>query len=111
MLRLRLAAEEVAEFARAGRVSSETRFGPEPGAVLRYALERAAPGSAAGAPTETTTLRYAPGQITVLVPAALADDWTSTSRNGFAGEIFTTETDSLRTKLRILVEKDLDCRH
>lgn len=112
-LRLRLADDEVQTFAATGRVSAATHFGPTPSQQLSYALERTAPAVFGDGDfpektdSATATLRYAPGQITVLVPAALADEWTSTGRTGFSGEIFVSET----AKLRILVEKDLDCKH
>jgi hypothetical protein len=111
-LRLRLSSAEVQTFATSGRIATATHFGPAPEQQLSYALERAAPGEfarlsaieAENAGPETPALRYAPGRITVLVPAALADDWTSTNRTGFSAEIIVSET----AKLRILVEKDLD---
>lgn len=107
-LRLRLSAAEVAEFAATGRVGGATNFGLGPGQQFCYALERIAPATPPEpAAAETPTLRYAPGNLTVLVPAMLADEWTGTARNGFAGEIFVAENG----RLRILVEKDLDCRH
>lgn len=111
-LRLRLADDEVQTFAATGRVSAATHFGPTSSQQLSYSLERTERASSATEPAEKTdsqmpTLRYAPGQITVLVPAALADEWTSTDRTGFSGEILVSET----AKLRILVEKDLDCKH
>ena len=111
-LRLRLSAAEVRTFAATGRVAAATHFGPDSGQQLSYALERVSPGSAAVlAPQpsvpEPVCLRYAPGQLVVLVPALLADDWTNTDRNGFSAEISVFANN----KLRILVEKDLDCRH
>lgn len=109
-LRLRLAEAEVQQFAAAGRVTAATHFGPGAGQQLSYTLERLPPPdreAASAALAAGATLRYAPGQITVLVPAALADEWTSTSRNGFTGELAVTDS----RQLRILVEKDLDCRH
>ena len=111
-LRLRLSEPEVREFAATGRVAGSTNFGVGPGQQLRYALERTPAGTTENASAETVipesiALRYTPGTITVLVPAALANDWTGTARNGFDGEIRVAENQ----RLRILVEKDLDCRH
>ncbi len=111
-LRLRLSEAEVQTFAATGHVAAATQFGPTPPQQLSYALERTETAPFGGPHPEkaelaTATLRYAPGQITVLVPAALADEWTGTGRNGFSGEIVVSET----VKLRILVEKDLDCHH
>jgi len=111
-LRLRLSKAELTEFAATGRVVGSTNFGSGPDQQLRYALERTTATAAADPITEGTTanglaLNYAGGNITVLVPAALADEWTSTARNGLEGEILVAENQ----RLRILVEKDLDFRH
>lgn len=112
-LRLRLSEEEVQTFAATGRVAAATHFGPTPLQQLSYALERQAPeiptppAGTGAAKAETAALRYAPGQITVLVPAALADEWTGTKRTGFSGEVIISESQ----RLRILVEKDLDWHH
>ena len=121
-LRLRLSAAEVQTFAATGRVQAATHLGPGPSQQLSYALERSdvlAADDASPAPVgaglpppepeiiEAAGLRYTPGRITVLVPAALAEEWTTTTRAGFSAEILVFESN----KLRILVEKDLDCRH
>ncbi|MBD2717080.1 hypothetical protein KBK19_18700 [Microvirga sp. STR05] len=100
-LRLRLSPEEVMEFGHAGRLHTAVPLGPVPEDTLTYILERT---TAAGPELQ---LAYTPGHITVLVPAALADEW------------MTTETISLRGSypvagnqvLHILVEKDLGCKH
>ena len=100
-LRLRLSAEEVTAFGHAGRLHTVVPLGPSSADVLTYILERTmATGS-------ELRLAYTPGHITVLVPAALADEWMA------------TETISLRGSypvagnqvLHILVEKDLGCKH
>jgi len=52
-------------------------------------------------------VRYAAGALVVEVPAALAQEWTDTEKNGFSTEILVAKG----RELRILVEKDLDCRH
>ncbi len=111
-LRLRLSETEVTEFAATGRVLGSTNFGFGPDQQLCYALERTTATAAVDPITEGTTadglaLNYAPGNITVRVPAGLADEWTGTARNGLEGEILVAENQ----RLRILVEKDLDCRH
>ena len=111
-LRLRLSEAELTEFAATGRVVGSTNFGSDPAQQLYYALERTAATSAAAPIAEGVTanglaLNYAAGNITVRVPAELADEWTGTARIGFSGEILVAENQ----RLRILVEKDLDCRH
>ena len=103
-LRLRLSEAEVQEFATAGRVEAAVHFGAAAGQRLTYALERTAAGAAAPAAVQ---VRYAPGALTVLVPAAVATAWTTTDQNGFSERVALADA----RQLRILVEKDLDCRH
>lgn len=102
-LRLRLSEAEVAQFASTGRVAYTIAFGPTPAQTLRYALERLPPTATA----EVVQVRYASGALAVEVPATLAEEWTSTEKNGFSTQILVAEGQ----QLRILVEKDLDCRH
>jgi hypothetical protein len=102
-LRLRLSEAEVAQFATTGRVAYTLVFGPAPDQTLLYALERL-PASAAAS---TVQVRYAAGLLAVEVPAALAQEWTDTEKNGFSAQIHVAESQ----ELRILVEKDLDCHH
>jgi hypothetical protein len=99
-LRLRLSNDEVRAFAETGSVSAAIHFGPELGQQLTYALERSSQVS-------KVLVRYEPGALTVVVPAAIAAAWTSTDQNGFAQQL----TLAQGQQLRILVEKDLDCRH
>lgn len=101
-LRLRLSAPEVREFAETGRVAAVVHFGAGPQQQLTYALERDAHPQAAA-----VWARYEAGGLTVLVPAATADAWTTTEQNGFASNLPVAGAPALR----ILVEKDLDCRH
>ncbi|SHL67449.1 DUF7009 family protein [Hymenobacter psychrotolerans] len=101
-LRLRLSAEEVADFGRTGQLQTVVPLGPAALDTLTYVLVRAA-----GLGGLELQLAYSPGHITVQVPAAVADEWTA------------SETISLRCSypvagnqvLHILVEKDLGCKH
>jgi hypothetical protein len=102
-VRLRLSEAEVAQFAHTGRVAYTIAFGPAPDQTLVYALEKM-PATAAPA---TVQVRYAAGSLAVEVPTALAQEWTDTEKNGFSTQILVAEG----RELRILVEKDLDCRH
>jgi hypothetical protein len=102
-LRLRLSAAEVAQFAETGRVAYTIAFGPSPDQTLLYSLERLPPAVEAAA----VQVRYAAGALAVEVPAALAQEWTNTEKTGFSAQILVAEGQ----ELRILVEKDLDCRH
>ncbi|MVN77856.1 hypothetical protein GO988_16115 [Hymenobacter sp. HMF4947] len=102
-LRLRLSEAEVRQFAATGEVAYTIAFGPTPAQTLRYALERLP----ATAPASDVQLRYDAGLLAVQVPAAQAQEWTDTEINGFSAQILVADGQ----KLRILVEKDLDCRH
>ena len=102
-LRLRLSDAEVAQFAQTGRVAYTIAFGPAPDQTLVYALEKLP----ATDPATAVQVRYAAGALVVEVPAALAQEWTDTEKNGFSAQILVAEG----RELRILVEKDLDCRH
>jgi hypothetical protein len=102
-LRLRLSEAEVQQFAQTGRVAYTIVFGPAPDQTLHYALEKLPATDA----TTAVQVRYAAGALAVEVPATLAQEWTSTEKNGFSAQIVVAEG----RELRILVEKDLDCHH
>lgn len=102
-LRLRLSEAEVAQFARTGQVAHTIAFGPTPSAALHYALERL-PDSAQAAAVQ---VQYEAGRLAVQVPVAIARDWAETENIGFRCSVMVAEGQ----ELRILVEKDLDCRH
>jgi hypothetical protein len=102
-LRLRLSEAEVQQFVHTGRVAYTLVFGPGPDQTLVYSLEKL-PATAAAVAVQ---VRYAAGALAVEVPAALAHEWTATEKNGFSAQIVVAEG----RELRILVEKDLDCRH
>ncbi|MDJ0367730.1 hypothetical protein QMK33_21500 [Hymenobacter sp. H14-R3] len=102
-LRLRLSEAEVAQFASTGRVAYTIIFGPEAGQTLEYALEQLP----ATDPTLAVRVRYAAGALAIEVPAKLAEEWTSTEKNGFSERVRV----AANQELRIMVEKDLDCSH
>ncbi len=102
-LRLRLSEAEVRQFAATGRVVYTIAFGPATGQALTYALERLPEADA----TTAVRVRYESGVLAVEVPAPVAHTWTDTENIGFQGLVLVAEGQ----ELRILVEKDLDCRH
>ncbi|GAC1368228.1 MAG: hypothetical protein NVS3B25_11740 [Hymenobacter sp.] len=106
-LRLRLSAGEVREFAHCGRVEGSVHFGSGPEQRLTYALERGSEPAQTVPDVEPVQVNYQPGALTVLVPFALAKAWVETSQNGFSHDLPLAKNQHLR----ILVEKDLDCRH
>ena len=106
-LRLRLSEGELHEFASTGRVEAAVHFGLNPEQRLTYALERGSEPAQTLPNEEPVQVHYEPGAITVRVPFALAKSWVETDQNGFSHDVPLAENQ----RLRILVEKDLDCRH
>ncbi|MBF9239056.1 hypothetical protein I2I05_16760 [Hymenobacter sp. BT683] len=98
-IRLRLSEAEVAHFAQTGRVAVVVPLGLSSRENLTYALERSE--------TEEFRITHGAGAITIKVPAALATKWTSTDQNGLSATLMMAESQPLK----VLVEKDLDCRH
>ncbi len=98
-LRLRLSEAEVQQFAAEGRVAATVSLGLLPADQLVYALERTE--------QQEFWVSYGAGALTIKVPAALARQWTSTDQNGLSATLLVAPDQPLR----ILVEKDLDCRH
>ncbi|MCB2378493.1 hypothetical protein LGH70_12910 [Hymenobacter sp. BT635] len=96
-LRLRLSEADAQQLAQTGRVAVAVGL---PGAgPLTYALEQ----------TEAPdfSVSYAAGGLTVHLPAALARPWLGSEQNGLSATLPLEAGQALR----ILVEKDLDCRH
>ncbi|GAB3835556.1 DUF7009 family protein [Hymenobacter jeollabukensis] len=104
-LRLRLSDEEVAQFAHAGRVEAVVPLAPGPAGQFTYALQLTDDDSTAAA--QALRVAYTPGSLSVLVPAALAQAWLEPAEISLAGTVDMTDGQ----ELRILVEKDLGCRH
>ena len=102
-LRLRLSEAEVQQFAATGRVAYTIAFGPGAGQTLLYALERLP----AASPATAVQVRYEAGALAVEVPFTMAQNWTDTENIGFKEQVLVADGQ----ELRILVEKDLDCRH
>ncbi|MDU0369885.1 DUF7009 family protein [Hymenobacter endophyticus] len=99
-LRLRLDPPEVDIFRQQGSLKIRVPLGPTSAEQLTYSLER-------DADALTLSTRYEAGCIRVLLPASLADSWTSTDEVSLRG---TSEVADNQV-LHILVEKDLGCKH
>ena len=106
-LRLRVSQSELDEFAQKGRVEGAVHFGLNPAQCLTYALERGSERPQTMPDEEPVQIHYEPGALTVLVPFTVAKTWVETDQNGFSHNLPIAENQHLR----ILVEKDLDCRH
>ncbi|MCA8833261.1 DUF7009 family protein [Hymenobacter pini] len=99
-LRLRLDPSEVEAFRQQGRLQTTVPLGPSAAQQLTYSLERSAAAL-------NLTVQYEAGHIRVLLPAAVADDWTSTDEVSLRGTAEVVDNQVLH----ILVEKDLGCKH
>lgn len=99
-LRLRLDPPEVVEFAQHGRLETVVPLGLVASEQLSYSLERATNAS-------ELSVQHEANRIRVLLPAPLADTWTSTNQVSLRGSVEVTDNQVLY----ILVEKDLGCKH
>lgn len=97
-LRLRLREDEVTALVERGRVEQRASFGGD--GELAYALALA---DTAGA---ELGVRYRPGAVTVLVAPERARAWAQSDEMGLEAEVRYADE-----SLRLLVEKDLPCRH
>jgi hypothetical protein len=98
-LRLRLSEAEVNQFAETGLVEEIILLSSDETKLLRYVL-RQTTGTA-------STVDFAANTITVNIPQAIAEKWVNTDLTGF-DDLIQTGPDK---QLRIVIEKDLDCRH
>ncbi|GAB3231369.1 hypothetical protein GCM10027346_17790 [Hymenobacter seoulensis] len=98
-LRLRLSDAEVQQFAETGRVAVVLSLGPTEPETFTYALERVE--------SEEFRIGYGAGALTIKVPAALATHWTQTDQVGLSATLMMAH----EQPLKVLVEKDFDCKH
>ncbi|MCR5887444.1 hypothetical protein LRS06_06540 [Hymenobacter sp. J193] len=99
-LRLRLDQPEVTAFRQHGRLETVVPLGLRATDQLTYTLERTTDVPA-------LTVQAEAGCIRVLLPAAVADAWTSTEQVSLRGTVAVQHNQVLH----ILVEKDLGCKH
>jgi len=78
-IRLRLLRTEVEKFAAAGQISEEIEFGTDRSSYLRYSLVTS-PGA------ESIAARFSGNEISIVVPIAIANKWTSSDEVGFECE-------------------------
>lgn len=99
-IRLRLTRSEIACFASAGAIESTIEFGPAADQQMRYRLESSPDISELG-------VRFKDHQLTILMPSAEANEWTTGDRVGVRG------SHSLNGEklLEILVEKEFRRLH
>jgi len=96
-LRLRIAPSEMKRLLSEGRIEETIHFAADETACLTYALEQSATAS-------EPCVRYAPGEVTVLVPASRARQWAEGERVGVYGTV------NLKSgRLELAVEKDWAC--
>ena len=96
-IRLRLLRSEVEQFAKAGQISEEIEFGTDRSSYLRYSL-------VTSPEAETISARFRGNEISIVVPVAIAKNWTSSDEVGIE-----SEQPIGSESLKILVEKDFEC--
>lgn len=96
-LRMRIGPSEVKRLLTEGRIEETIHFAADPTAHLTYALEQSA---AAG----ELSVRYAPGRVTVVLPAARARQWAEGEEVGVYGAVSLSPG-----LLEVAVEKDWAC--
>lgn len=97
-MRLRVTRSEFDSFTTGRRIEETIHFGPQPDAILTYALQ-IEPAATQMAVTHT------PGEVVVRVPSALARNWVSESLVGLSHGIDLGPAGTLE----LLVEKDFAC--
>ena len=98
-IRLRLKRSEVARFAEVGRLEEAFEYGPGAGQRLVYGIE-AAEVDAAGVLVD-------PAGIFVVLPIAVARDWTGSERVAVSGEV----VHAGGRRVSVLVEKEFRRMH
>ncbi|HUR97319.1 MAG TPA: hypothetical protein VMZ26_04545 [Pyrinomonadaceae bacterium] len=97
-IRLRLLRSEVERFATAGQISEEIEFGTDRSSYLRYSL-------VTSPDADSVSARFWGSEISIVVPVAIANKWTSSDEVGFESE----QPIGGDGSLKILVEKDFEC--
>lgn len=96
-LRLRVTPSEMKRLLDSGRIEESIRFAPGTEGRLTYGLEHTPQ-------TEAMTLRYAPGEVMVLVSSAAAQLWADGQDVGLYGECANGDG-----ALSLAIEKDYSC--
>lgn len=96
-VRLRVSPSEMTRLLREGHIEETVRFALEPEAKLTYVLEQSQD-------CDAVTVRYQAHRITVVVPAAQAENWAEGQDVGIYGAI-----EFGPNSLDIAVEKDFAC--
>lgn len=97
-IRLRLLRSEVERFASVGQISETIEFGTDGSNFLRYSI-------VTSLEAESISARLFGNEISIVVPIAVAEQWTSTDEVGLGREQSIGSGESLM----ILVEKDFAC--
>jgi len=97
-IRFRLLRSEVERFASAGQISEEIEFGTDRASYLRYSL-------VTSSDADSVSARFLGNEISIVVPVAIANRWTSSDEVGFEMD----QSIGGDGALKILVEKDFEC--
>ena len=96
-LRLRVSPSEMRRLLDTGRIEETIHFAPDPNARLTYALEH-------NAEAMSTSVRYRPQEMTVVVSSEGMRQWASGPDVGLYGE-----TSTSNGILQLAIEKDFAC--
>ena len=99
-LRLRLSEAELQQFGQKGRLEAAAAFGPGESQTLHYVLARRE--AIAG-----VTAEFTGHVITVYLPESTAQAWIDNAEASLSGLV----DNGTAQGLKVLVEKDQDCRH
>lgn len=97
-IRFRLTQSEVEKLGTHGKVEETIEFGILPNEKLIYTV-------VSSDRSENVGTKYENGEISVIIPKMVADEWITTEKIGIAGEQVLDEGKTLS----ILVEKDFAC--
>jgi hypothetical protein len=98
-IRLRLTRSEVVRFAETGRLEEAFKYGPLPSQQLTYGIEALA--------VDEIGVRVVEARVFILLPLAVASDWTGSDRVGVSDEV----NHSGGSSVNILVEKEFRRMH
>ena len=96
-IRIRLSQSNLEQFATEGKITESVNFSLDPNNTLYYSLVTY--------PNEKVNVEFINNHLTVFVPHALAQQWTTTERVGFHEHLNIANNQ----QLFVLIEKDFQC--
>lgn len=96
-IRIRLSQSNIKQFATEGKITESVNFSLDPNNTFYYSLVTY--------PNEKVSVQFINNHLTVFVPDALAQQWTTTERVGFHENLDIANNQ----QLFVLIEKDFQC--